>query len=229
VGKISSLKLHYIIVLFGTGVILIAFFVAICFSKKEKPFYFNYIFLFIILGLLLSANTIKSNSTAWLFNKKISIYIEQLLLLLQSLVLGLFFLEILKISKFVKKVKLLLFLSVLLQSILIINVRLTNTEIRPAIIPNLFFLALCFLYIRDLMTNKPTLVLVKSSAFWIVMGIFYSSSIGFPVNSLISFFPRDQHIFNLRLQIFSIANMAVIVLYLFIIKSYLCLKHPQNF
>jgi hypothetical protein len=31
-----------------------------------------------------------------------------------------------------------------------------------------------------------------------------------------------------RLQIFSIYNMSLIIMYLFIIKSYLCLKHPQH-
>ncbi|MEP7254198.1 MAG: hypothetical protein ABI666_00410 [Ferruginibacter sp.] len=222
------MKLYNFIVLFGTGIIGIAFFLAIAFAKKDKPLYYRYIFIFIILGLLLSTNAITNHNSAWLFSKKIPILIEQLLLLFQSLMLGLFFFEILKKSIFAKKIKGLLFLLVLTQIILIIVVHLANTEISPFIIPNLILLIFCFFYVRDLMSNKPTLILVKSSAFWLVMGIFFSSSIGFPVSSLIPFIPKNQEVVNLRFQIFSITNMSLIVLYLFIIKSYLCLKHPQN-
>lgn len=199
----------------------------IFFAKKEKPFYYKYIFFFILLGLLLSCNTIANHNTVWILNKKKSIFLEQLLLLFQSLLMGLFYFEILKKSIFAKKIKWLLFLMVSMQIILLIYVHLANVEIRPGVVSNLILLIFCFFYFRNLMSNKPTLILIKSSAFWIVMGIFYSSCIGFPVNSLVPFIPKNQEVVNLRLQIFSISNMSLIVLYIFIIKSYLCLKHPQ--
>lgn len=214
--------------MFGTGIIVIAFFLAIIFFKKEKPVYFKYIFLFIIGGLLLSTNTIASNNHAWRNGMKISIVIEQLLLLFQSLMLGLFFFEVLEKSLYKKIIKQLIFLSAIIQIILIIVVHSANIEIRPLIVPNLILLIFCYFYLRDLLNTKPTLILVKSSAFWLVMGILFSSCIGFPVFSLIPFIPNNQEYLNLRNQIFSIANMSLIVLYLFIIKSYLCLKHPQN-
>ena len=201
---------------------------AIAFAKKDKPLYYKYIFLFLILGLLISINTIASNNNAWLLNLKIPILIEQSLFLFQSLMLGLFFIKVLNKSIFVKKIKQLLFFSILIQITLLIVVLTTNTEIKPAVSSSLFLLICCFFYLRDLMNNKPTLILVKSSAFWIVIGILYFCCIGFPVYSLIAFIPRNQEYLNLRSQIFSITNMSLIVLYLFIIKSYLCLKHPQN-
>jgi len=222
------LKLHSFIILFGTGIIIITFFVSLFFIKREKPRYYNYIFIFIILGILVSANTIKSNYNAWVINNKTSIVIEQTLLLFQTLMLGLFFVDILNKSIFGKLIKQLLFLSILIQVILLLLVLIANTEIRPTIAPNFFLLIFCFLYLRDLMTSKPTLILSRSSAFWIVMGIFYSSCVGFPVNSLIPFIPKNQEFLNLRRQIFSSYNMSIIVLYTCIIKSYLCLKPPQN-
>lgn len=222
------MRLQNFIIYFGTGIILLAFLVALIFHKKEKPIYFRYIFSYIILGLLISANTFANNSNIWILNKKIPLLIEQLLIILQLLTFGLFFIKILYKSSMIKKLKWLLFLSTLIQSFLLILVLTTNIEIKPHISSNLFLLIFCLFYLKDLMNNKPTLIIAKSSAFWIVMGIFYSSCIGFPVNSLIPFIPKDQEFINIRLQIFSIANISLIVLYLFIVKSYLCLKHPQN-
>lgn len=222
------MKLYNFIVLFGTGIILLSFFVSLAFTKKEKPVYFRYISLFLLVGLVLSINTISNNNNAWSLNKKFSIFIEQILFLFQTILLSLFFTEILKNSKFLKTLKLLLFSTILIHFTLLIVVLTRNIEIRPILVLNLFLLVQCFFYLKDLMINKPTLILVKSSAFWIVMGIFFSSSISFPVNSLIPFIPKNQEYINLRFQIFSSNNMSLIVLYLFIIKSYLCLKHPQN-
>ena len=222
------MKLHNFVVLFGTCIIVITFFVAIAFAKKQKPLYYNYIFAFIILGLLLSTNTIANHNNAWLLNKKVSIIIEQLIALFQSLMLGLFFHEVLKKSVFTIKIKWLLFLLIFTEVILIMVVHLTNTDIRPFLISNLILLICCIFYLRDLMNNKPTLKLINSSAFWITIGILFSNCIGSPIYSLMVFIPKNQEYLNLRLQIFSISNMSLIVLYLFIIKSYLCLKHPQN-
>ncbi len=222
------MKLHSLIVLLGTSIILISFFTALAFSKNKKPHYFRYIFAFVILGLLLSANTIASNNYTWRYGLKIRILIEQVLISLQFVMFSLFFLEALKKSLFYKKVKWLLILSIPIQLCGIIVVHLANIEIRPGIVPNLILFILCIYYLRDLMNTKPTLILIKSSTFWLTMGIFFSSCIGFPVSSLIPFISKTQEYTDLRFQIFSIQNMSLIVMYLFIIKSYVCLKHPQN-
>jgi hypothetical protein len=222
------MKLHSFIVLFGTGIILISFFTALAFVKKEKPHYYRYIFAFITLGLLLSVNTIAGNNYTWSSGLKIRILIEQLLISLQFVMLGLFFLDALKKSFFYKKIKWFLFFSILIQLCVIVFVHVANIEIRPGIIPNLILFIFCIFYLRDLMNNKPTLILIKSSTFWLVMGIFFSSCIGFPVSSLIPYVSKNQRFADLYFQIFSIQNMSLIVMYLFIIKSYVCLKHPQN-
>ena len=222
------MKLHSFIVLLGTAIILVSFFTALAFAKKAKPHYYRYIFAFIILGLLMSVNTIASNNYTWRYGLKMRILIEQVIISLQFVVLGLFFLEALKNSKFRKKIKWMLFLSVFIQTGLIFFVQLANTEIRTSTVPYLILLIFCYFYLADIMNNKPTVILVKSSSFWLVMGIFFSACIGFPVSSLIPFVSKASEYSNLRFQIFSIYNMSLIVMYLFIIKSYVCLKHPQN-
>jgi hypothetical protein len=222
------LELLNFITFLGTSIIVISFFVALAFSKGKKPRYFKYIFLFVFLGILLSLNAIANNSIAWVLNRRMPILIEQILQLFQSLLLGLFFLEVLKKSMFAKKTKWLLLLMIILQTIFLFFVHMANIEIRSNIISNLIFLIFCFFYFRNLMKNEPKMIIAKSSVFWIVIGVLFSSSIGLPVITLIQFIPTTEEYINVRSQIFSIFNMAIIVLYIFIIKSYLCLKHPQN-
>jgi len=222
------MKLHSLTILIGTFIIGISFTTALAFHKKAKPTYFRYVFAFIILGLLMSVNTITSNYYTWRFGLKSRILIEQLLILLQYIMLYLFFVDLMKKSAFVKKIKWLFLLSLPPLIGLIFIVHIANVEIRSSILPNLILLVFCFYYLKDLMNNKPTLVLIHSSAFWLVMGIFFSSCICFPVGSMMPFISKDLEYSNLRYQIFSIYNMSVIILYLFIIKSYICLMRPQN-
>ncbi len=222
-------QLHELVIWIGTGIILLAFLIALSFTKKQKPNYFTYIFFFIILGLLLSISSFfYAYSKTILANLKFTFIIQQLLLLLQSLMLGLFFIEILRESTFVKKIKYLLFLSIISQIIIISFIILKNADIRPSISYNIILPIFCLFYFKFLLSNKPMVILAKSSVFWIVTGVLISCCFAFPVNSLISFIPRNGQYADISGQIFSISNIALIVLYLFIIKSYLCLKHPQN-
>lgn len=221
------MKLSYFIVLLGTCIIVITFFIALKFVKKDKPRYFDYIFIYVIMGILLSLNTIINKNDIWFSNRKIFILIEQLIFLFQSVMLGLICLEILKKSTFKNKIIWLIFLMILIQSILLILVHFLNIEIRSSVISNLTLIIFCFFYFKNLMKNDPTLILIKSSAFWIIVGIFFSSCISFPVGTLIQFIPKNQEYGNTRNQVFSICNVSLIFMYLFFIKSYLCLKHPQ--
>ncbi len=208
--------------------IVFTFFVAIAYRKNDKPIYYRYIFTFIILGLLLSANSIINNFDIWIFNENIPLLIQQSLQLIQYLMLGLFFKEVLAKSSYINKIILLFYLSITIYVTLMIIMFVSEIEIKPIISSSLFLLIFYFFYVKDLMNNKPFLILVKSSSFWITIGIFFYSCISFPVSSLIPFIPKNHEYINLRGQIFSITNMSLIVLYLFILKSYLCLKHPQN-
>jgi len=216
------------IVYVGTCIIGLAFITALIFLRKEKPTFYKYIFVFILLGLLISMNTLINSNSFLILNKKSTILIQELLILFQYLMLGLFFLLLLSKSLYLKKSIFLLSFSIFIHTVLIIVVLLTNTEIKPAILSSLILLIFCFFYVKDLMNNKPTMILIRSTSFWIVMGIFFYSAISIPIKALIPFIPKTQEYIILRGQIFSIYNVSLIVLYIFIIKSYLCLRHQQN-
>lgn len=221
------MKLHNFIVLFGTGVILIAFLVAIAYTKRAKPKCYKYIFAAIILGLLISVNTILNGSFKF-YNYKVSRILENCISFFQSIMFSLFLIEHLKKSKFIQSLKSLFYLLIIIEIILIIVQAINNSYVYPRL--SLFFciIVLTIFYFRDLLQNKPTLILANSSVFWIVIGIFFSFCISFPIYSLIPFLVKHTEYRNLRFQIFSIVNMSLIVLYCTIIKSYICLKHPQN-
>jgi len=190
--------------------------------------YYKYIFFFILLGEILSLNSIVNANIFWGFTKKNPLILQEVLLLFQYVLLSLFFEKLLSRSSYSKKIIKLLIFSFFLQLTLLAIAFFTNTDIKPSFISTFFLLIFCLFYVKDLMANKPTLILLKSSAFWITMGVFFYSCISFPIKTMIVFIPRSQEYLNLRSQIFSILNMSLIVLYLFIIKSYLCLKHQQN-
>lgn len=222
------MKFSFFIVLFGTIIIAVAFLVAISFAQKDKPKFFRYIYSYLILGMLISANTIVNNNNLWLLNMKFSIFSEQLFFIAQFLMTSLFFRQILRETIYSKRIKIFTILSILIQLATLIIVLLTNIEFKPVLFSCLFSIIFCYFYVKNLMLEKPTLNLLKSSSFWIVIGILYPSCIGFPVHALIPFIPRTDEFINIRGQIFSITNISLIVMYMFIIKSYLCLKHPQN-
>ena len=77
------MKLHNFIVHFGTGIIIITFFVALAFTKKRNPTYFRYIIAFIVLGLIMSLNTILREGFK-LYGAKINITLEDVIALFQS-------------------------------------------------------------------------------------------------------------------------------------------------
>ncbi len=225
--KIYNLKLHIYIVYFGTGIILITFFVALTLRRKEKSQYFRYILVFVILGLIISLNTILRERFK-LYSLKISISVENLLTLCQGVMLSLFLIAQMKNSKFKLLIKFLFFLSILIEFSLIIFQIAKNYIFYPRLATYLCLIVLCTFYFHDLLNRRPTAILSKSPAFWIIIGIFFNCCVSFPIYSLIPFLVKYTEFRNIKLQIFAISNMSLIVMYFFIIKSYLCLKHPQN-
>lgn len=221
------MELHKFIVLLGTGVILVAFLVAIAYAKRAKPKYYKYIFAVIILGLLISANSIlhlfiKIESDIILST------IERILLLFQFIALSFFYTDLLKESISYNKSKRLIQFCIIIQIALTVISIIFKIPTYVKTVPSIFLIIYSVIYYKHLLKNKPTLILIKSSPFWIVTGIFFSFCVSLPVYGLTPFMVRYPEYKNLRFQLFSISNMALITMYFFIIKSYLCLKHPQN-
>lgn len=222
------MNLHIFIIQVGTGIIVITFLVALLFRKKEKPGYFKYIFLFILSGLSLSLNTINSNYYNWRKNYQLGIFIEEILIIIQTVLIGLFFWEILKKSQYKKSISLLLSISISSQLLLVILVHTAKIEIRHSMFAASTYIILSLLYFKNLVSNNPTVILRKSSSFWVVLGIFFSACITIPILSLVPFIPKQEEYHNIRNLIFSFCNISAIIQYLLIIKAFICLKHPQT-
>jgi hypothetical protein len=222
--KAEKMTLHKFIILFGTFVILLTLTIALFAKKTDRPAYLKYIVIYIILGLLISANTISHIIFNQPFGQKKHILLFDLLYLFQSLALSLFFKTIIK-----RKIVLpLILISTLAQIIFILRQFDTFTTFDVNIFATPVFIILSIFYFRDLLQNRPLINLTKSSLFWFTVGIFFWACVSFPIYSLHFQIKEYIHNRNIIFQIFSISNMALIVMYIFFIKSFLCLKHPQN-
>ncbi len=226
------MTLYYFIIYFGTGVIIIAFILSLMYVNIRNSQYYKYISLYIFLGLLLSTNSIifLTPSLEKRYFALRNIYlIQDIIFLLQYLSLSVFLLKILKPSLLhfqFKFFKIIIFLTTLIQFFFVLFFYIKKIMLFSNIISNLFLIILSILYFRDLLKNKPTLQILESSNFWVAIGIFFYSCVSFPIYSLNPTISKKYAEFNE--QIFSISNFSLIVMYFFFIKSFLCLKHPQN-
>jgi hypothetical protein len=221
------MQLHKFIILLGTGVIFISFLIGISYLKKEKPYFFKYIFIFITLGLMVSLNTISHY-----YFQLTSLYalrlIQVLLTSFQLPCIGLFFLNILSNNSLKRLLIYLLIFFIILQLIILIMSTFNYFDFYntyACLSPLTFIFSL--VYFKDFLNARPSVNIAQNSEFWIVVGIFFHCCISFPIYSLYKFIPFQSHK-DLRFAIFSISNISLIILYIFISKSYLCLRHQPN-
>jgi len=221
------MRFHNSIIQIGLIVIVISCLIAWLHIKVPKPKYFKYIFLFIHFGIILSLNSIFL-AEKWGFVKRLPFLLQEILLLVQYSLLTKFFISILTNPKTIKKLKIVFFLSLLFMISLMLVSFYQDINLIPSSISSLFLLVYCAFFVKDLMASKPTLILEKFPAFWIVMGIFFYSCISFPIVTLIKFIPKNNEYINIRSYLFSVINISLIVLYALITKGYLCLKRQPN-
>jgi len=221
------MQLHKFIILLGTGVILITFFIALIFKKKQHADFAKYIFSFVVLGLLISINTIiyyHFHITS-LYTLR---FIQFLLISIQTLCVGMFFLTILANKPFQKKIRSLVIFFLFLQAIMFVLGVLNYLDFTSVYIAiSLISFIFSMIYFKDLLNSIPSVSLSHNPPFWIVVGFFLHSCISFPIYSLHRFIPFQTQR-DLRFAVFSLSNISLIILYVFIIKSYLCFKHQPN-
>lgn len=221
------MQLHRFIILFGTAIILISFLIAVSYLNKKKPVFFKYIFIFIILGLTISLNTIGHYYFHLTSLNELRL-IQFSLTTFQMPCIGLFFLHILSNNKFRKSLTYLFILAMILQLIIFILSALNyfdfyNTYLCISPLTIIFSM----FYFKEFLSAKPNLYIGHNAAFWIVVGFFFQCCMSFPIYSLYKFIPFQSQK-DLRFAIFSLSNISLIILYIFISKSYLCLRHQPN-
>lgn len=212
---------------FGTFIIITAFATAILKSNIKKPEFFTFIFRFICTGLLMSANAIYYDFLGEPADEKLIFYITKILTLFQFAFLYQLLLKILQYSKYIQIYKKAAILLIFIQTILLVFSWVVDISPITRVLGCITIIFFCFIFFRDLLTSKPTLLLIRSSSFWIVTGLFFSYSVNLPIYSITPILREYNEYKDVSYQIFSISNMALIVLYFLIIKGYLCLKYPQ--
>jgi hypothetical protein len=223
------MELNKFIFYFGTAVIAITFILALLHIKTKKPAYFKYIFCYVVLGLLISLSNFLF-IIEYLPSNNLILVSQTILTSFQTLCFCLAFLSERIIKKSILIILFILF--VMLESFLI---KWICFDVKPpsyyvsleAAVFQGFILIFSITYFKRLLHSLPTKKLKYDPFFWIAVGILFYSACSFPISTLLPFL--DYKIpDNLLYQIFSISNMSLIVLYLFICKAYLCLKHQVN-
>ncbi len=220
------MALHKFIIYLGTGVIFAAFLVALMFANKQKPNYFKLIFGYILGGVLLSLNAIIFLNENIFENIAQPFFVQNILMILQAQFIGFFYYDVLINVRF-KKITLNTITIVWLSQVLFLILKNTSVKyIQISIALELFIFSI--LYFKELLSSEAKLNLSKSPSFWIAIGVFFYASISFPIYCFQPLISIDLKYTDISNQIFSFSNMSLIVMYLFFIKSYLCLKTPQN-
>jgi hypothetical protein len=219
------MELDLFIFYLGTGVIAITFILALLHVKTKKPAYFKYIFWYIILGLLISIWNFLLISKYLLLNNFKQIP-QTFLMCLQVLCLGLAFLSERIINKafFIITFNSLIVIEFLFTILGYFVFKLFDFGTFGNSVSEFIFLVFSFVYFKKILHSLPTKKLQYDPFFWLAVGILFYSACSFPITTLVPLL--DYKIpDSLLYKIFSISNMSLIVLYLFICKAYLCLKH----
>lgn len=215
--------LNNLVYYLGTVIIVTALIFAFSFRKCKKPKYFKFVFVVIFCGLLISINTF--------FFRRINIYSQKVGIIIQSLILIVQFLNMFLVFYFqsiaqgLKKWVLLLSVISLLSGISVIVILIKKDMYFPqSIIQNLMIITYSVFYFLSILKGRPDVVLVKSPSFWLVLGMFFWATVSFPIYCLYLFIPMTAEYSEISNKLFSFSNVALIVMYILFIKSYLCLK-----
>jgi len=214
--------LNYTVIWIGTGVILLAFIISLIFSKSNKA-YMNGFFFCVLIGLLLSINTIISRFF-FLYDKQISFLIQNTLFILELFFWTLFFLKLLRDAKN-KRIIQTLFITTLSLAFYILYYNSTDqSNLHVLGLLNICKTIFCILFYHNLFKKISDQNILLEPSFWIVNGLIFYSCLSIPFYGLnnyitLQFSPLISN------NIFSISNMLIIIMYLFFIKAYLCKPH----
>lgn len=216
--------LNKVVILTGTFVIFISFLFAVAINKESsKRLYMRYFYLYPLIGLLISTNTILSRIFNF-YNLKISYILQQFLPIL-DLIFWLSFFLTLFISKIDRKIiKWIFGATVVLVTVLFFNTDLNKPNLHSYSILNICKAIFCVLFYSSLFKNVPTLNIKLEPAFWIVTGLLFYSCLSIPFYSLHDYI-KTQFPFIIARNIFIISNILFIIMHLFFIKAYICTTH----
>jgi hypothetical protein len=83
----------------------------------------------------------------------------------------------------------------------------------------------CVIYYLQLLNNIPQVILLKEPAFWVVTGVFFSSSLTIPITFALNYFGIN-FIYKNLLLLSILFSLPYNILHLFLIKAILCSTNP---
>lgn len=220
-------RLNYIVVWVGTFVILISFLLSIMLRRKnKKPDYMKNFFLYPLIGLLVSANTIFSRFLL-IYSIKLNFLIQILLCLFDLIFWFLFFSNFFKTRKDITKIRLLFFFTIAIEIVLFQFSELNKSNLHTISIINICKTIFCIFFYYKLFKDVPTQNIKLEPSFWIITGLFFYSCLSIPLYAL------NEYVISkfssiISSTILAISNIFVIIMHFFFIKAYLCTIRPHK-
>lgn len=214
-----------IVVMIGTGVIFLAFFIAILYTKYHDN-YMKKLFFIIAISLLLSANTFFGVYLVY-YSSQIRFSIQTVLLLLDLIFWCLFFIDLLDDMKSRKIIRLIFACTFSLSIFILYNNHLNQPNLHVTAVLNTCKSVFCILYFQNLFRKITKTNILKEPSFWVVSGLIFYSTLSLPFYGLNSYIKYQFPLLK-SINILAISNILIIVMYLFFIKAYLCRTNPHK-
>lgn len=201
--------------------IFVSFTVALRISKnKNIPVYLKQFYLYPLLSLLFSINTIAS-TYLHLYSFSLQFAMQNIMEIIDFAFWGIFFLHLMKKTDSLKYIRV-IFLFFLL---IIVAWLFRNNFYKPMFqiftLGNFGRSIFCIFYFNNLFKDTPKLNLKNEPLFWIITGLFFCSSITLPQYAINDYL--HNHINRIiSKNIFSSTNIAIIIMHILFIKAYLC-------
>jgi len=212
-------------------VIFVSCLTSLFFIKVErKPSYLNYFFIYPTLAFIFLLNkTLASNIKSYhdYINLNYSQIIYNISFILHFILLGLIIKRNIETIYSKKALNILYytFLIIISYSIFAKDLRIKNGLAYG--ITNSCLTIFCLLYYFSLFKSPPTLVLIQSSAFWIINGIFFGMITTIPINFSGDIFLKLGNQENIQI-LKKFGYLSYITMHLFFIKGYLCTLRPHK-
>lgn len=211
--------LNNTVIWIGTGVILIAFIIALLIPKNNKA-YMKGFFFCILIALLVSTNSI-CFKFFFLYNNEICFFIQSTLFLFDLLFWTLFFLKLLTDAKNHRIIKILFILTLSLAVYIFYYNSTDKSNLHVLALLNICKTIFCVLFYHNLFKKMSDQKILLEPAFWIVNGLIFYSCLSLPFYGLSGYIQQEFSPLIVN-NIFSISNMLIIIMYLFFIKAFLC-------
>lgn len=215
------------VIVIGTTIVLISFLLSYKYTRnKSIPFYLKYFFIYTFFVLILSLS-----SVLYSFNRSyplhIAISIQDTFLVVDLIFWGYFFYSLKELNFKKIRIFILLILFIVLTLSVLVNIDKAFKSFAIGI-TNFGKCSFCLVYFFKLFNVPPTVILKEDPVFWIIIGLFSYTAVTIPIYITETILMNIKEMNSIRVMLFTFTNIAVIIMHLFFIKSYLCIANINS-